>query len=125
MVIDECHHLPAQSFDAFARGVRPKFLLGLTATPLRADGKPIAEYFDPRPDNRPAVELRLWNALDQQLLAPFEYYGTADDATVMAQVEAIGPRLTTIFEEAARTGRPTNAIADEQTRRLIAAAKSA
>ena len=79
VVIDECHHLPAQSFDAFARRVRPKFLLGLTATPLRADGKPIAEYFDPRPDNRPAVELRLWHALDQQLLAPFEYYGTADD----------------------------------------------
>ena len=79
VVIDECHHLPAQSFDAFARAVKPKFLLGLTATPLRADGKPIAEYFDPRPDHRPAVELRLWHALDQQLLAPFEYYGTADE----------------------------------------------
>ncbi len=79
VVIDECHHLPAQSFDAFARRVRPNFLLGLTATPLRADGKPIAEYFDPRPDNRPAVEVRLWHALDQQLLAPFEYYGTADE----------------------------------------------
>lgn len=79
VVIDECHHLPSQSFDAFTRQVRPKYLLGLTATPLRADGKPIAEYFDPRPDNRPAVELRLWHALDQQLLAPFEYYGTADE----------------------------------------------
>lgn len=83
VVIDECHHLPAQSFDTFARGVRPTFLLGLTATPLRADGKPIAEYFDPRPDNRPAVELRLWHALDQQLLAPFEYYGTADETDLM------------------------------------------
>lgn len=83
VVIDECHHLPAQSFDAFARGVRPKLLLGLTATPLRADGRPISEYFDPRPDNRPAVELRLWNALDQQLLAPFEYYGTADETDLM------------------------------------------
>ncbi len=54
-----------------------------------------------------------------------EYYGTADDAAVIAQVEAIGPKLTAIFEEAARTGRPTNAIADEQARRIIAAAKSA
>ena len=86
VVIDECHHLPAQSFDAFARGVRPKFLLGLTATPLRSDGKPIAEYFDPRPDHSPAVELRLWHALDQQLLAPFEYYGTADE-TDLADVK--------------------------------------
>lgn len=83
VVIDECHHLPAQSFDAFARKVRPKLLLGLTATPLRADGRPIAEYFNPRPDNRPAVELRLWHALDQQLLAPFEYYGTADETDLM------------------------------------------
>ncbi len=91
MVIDECHHLPAQSFDAFARGVRPKFLLGLTATPLRADGRPIAEYFDPRPDNRPAVELRLWHALDQQLLAPFEYYGTADE-TDLTDVKWNGAR---------------------------------
>lgn len=79
IVIDECHHLPATSFDTFARAVRPKYLLGLTATPLRADGKPIGEYFDPRPDGRPAVELRLWSALDQQLLAPFEYFGTADE----------------------------------------------
>jgi superfamily II DNA or RNA helicase len=57
VVIDECHHLPAQSFDAFGRGARPKFLLGLTATPLRADGKPIAEYFDPRPD-QPKIGVR-------------------------------------------------------------------
>jgi len=78
VVIDECHHLPAASFDRFARSIKPKILLGLTATPIRTDGKPINEYFDRRPDDRPAVELRLWNALDQQLLAPFEYYGSAD-----------------------------------------------
>ena len=89
VVIDECHHLPAQSFDAFARNVRPKVLLGLTATPLRADGKPIGEYFDPRPDSRPAVELRLWDALDQQLLAPFEYYGTGDE-TDLSEVKWTG-----------------------------------
>ena len=48
-----------------------------------------------------------------------EYYGTADDAQVMAQIAAIGPRLLQIFEQAARTGRPTNAIADDEARRLI------
>lgn len=85
VVIDECHHLPAQSFDTFARRIKPKYLLGLTATPLRADGKPIADYFNARPDSRPAVELRLWDALDQQLLAPFEYYGTGDE-TDLSQV---------------------------------------
>jgi leucine dehydrogenase len=48
-----------------------------------------------------------------------EYYGNADDAEVIRQVEAIGPRLTQIFEEAGATGRPTNVIADEQARKLI------
>ena len=79
VVIDECHHLPTVSFNAFARTVKPNVLLGLTATPERADGKPILDYFDARPDGSPAVELRLWDALEQQLLAPFEYYGIGDD----------------------------------------------
>jgi len=79
VVIDECHHLPAVSFDTFARTVKPNVLLGLTATPERTDGKPILDYFDTRPDGGPAVELRLWDALEQQLLVPFEYYGIGDD----------------------------------------------
>jgi leucine dehydrogenase len=49
-----------------------------------------------------------------------EYLGDADDDDVMQQIEAIGPRLTKIFEQAATTGRPTNVIADEQARNLIA-----
>jgi len=78
VVIDECHHLPASQFDAFASTIRPRFLLGLTATPERADGRSVLQYFDARPDGSPAVELRLWDALDQQLLAPFEYYASTD-----------------------------------------------
>ena len=78
VVIDECHHLPANQFDAFARRIRPHVLVGLTATPERMDGRSVATYFDARPDGAPAVELRLWDALDQQLLAPFEYYATGD-----------------------------------------------
>lgn len=79
VVIDEAHHLPANSFDQFVQAVRPAILLGLTATPERTDGKSLNGYFDCRPDGSPAVSLRLWDALDQQLLAPFEYYATADD----------------------------------------------
>ncbi len=48
-----------------------------------------------------------------------EYFGTATDEQVIPRIEAIAPRLTRIFEEAAATGRPTNAIADAQARRLI------
>lgn len=79
VVVDECHRLAADRFDAFVKSVRPKILLGLTATPERSDGIPIFPYFDNRPDGSPAVELRLWHALDLQLLSPFEYYGCDDD----------------------------------------------
>ncbi len=79
VVIDECHRIAAPQFDALARSVQPKLLLGLTATPERTDGVPIATYFDSRPDGAPAVELRLWQALDLQLLSPFEYFGCNDE----------------------------------------------
>ena len=85
VVIDECHRLAANRFDAFATAVRPRLLLGLTATPERSDGQPISQHFDARPDGSPAVELRLWHALDLQLLAPFEYYA-CDDATDFSDV---------------------------------------
>lgn len=79
VVVDECHRLAADRFDTFVTTVRPRVLLGLTATPERSDGKPILGYFDNRPDGSPAVELRLWHALDLQLLCPFEYYACDDD----------------------------------------------
>ena len=79
VVIDECHRLAADRFHTFASTIAPRVLLGLTATPERSDGRPILGYFQNRPDGSPAVELRLWHALDQQLLSPFEYYACDDD----------------------------------------------
>lgn len=79
VVVDECHRLAATQFDRFAHSVTPRVLLGLTATPERSDGKPLAPYFDMRPDGSPAAELRLWQALDLQLLSPFEYFGCNDE----------------------------------------------
>jgi leucine dehydrogenase len=51
-----------------------------------------------------------------------EYTGGYSDAQVDELVMAIGPRLTRVFEVAAETGRPTNVVADEYARKLIAAA---
>lgn len=79
VIVDECHHAAAQSYDDLIPRLRPRVLLGLTATPERGDGKSILGLFDLRPDGSPSAELRLWQALDQQLLAPFEYYACADD----------------------------------------------
>lgn len=86
VVVDECHRLAAERFDAFVTKIRPRYLLGLTATPERADGRPILHYFDARPDGSCAVELRLWHALDLQLLCPFEYYA-CDDETDFSSVD--------------------------------------
>ena len=51
-----------------------------------------------------------------------EYYGDTSDEEVWDRVAEIGPRLTGIFEESASTNRPTNVVADEQARRIIASA---
>jgi superfamily II DNA or RNA helicase/HKD family nuclease len=85
VVFDECHRIAATSFDAIATRISPTILIGLTATPERSDGRPISVYFDPRPDGSPAVELRLWHALDLQLLAPFEYFA-CDDSTNLRDI---------------------------------------
>jgi leucine dehydrogenase len=49
-----------------------------------------------------------------------EYYADADDQEVMRSVAKIGPRLTGIFEAARATGKPTNIVADEMARQIIA-----
>ena len=56
--------------------LKPSILVGLTATPERADGKSILHYFD----DRIACDLRLWQALDEGLLAPFHYFGINNGA---------------------------------------------
>ena len=74
VVIDEFHHAAADSYDRLLNHLRPQELLGLTATPERLDGRDVTGWFD----NRIAVELRLWEAIDQGFLVPFQYFGVAD-----------------------------------------------
>lgn len=74
VIVDEFHHAAASSYRALLEHVRPRELLGLTATPERSDGLPILQWFD----GRIAAELRLWDAIDQHRLVPFAYYGVHD-----------------------------------------------
>ena len=71
IIVDEFHHAAASSYERLLDRVQPIHLLGLTATPERADNLDILRWFD----NRIAVELRLWDALEQELLSPFHYFG--------------------------------------------------
>ena len=74
VTVDEIHHGAAKSYTNLLDHVRPKELLGLTATPERADGLPILDWFD----GKIAAELRLWDAIDQHRLVPFDYFGVHD-----------------------------------------------
>ena len=74
VVVDEFHHAAAKSYAALLNKLKPRELLGLTATPERTDGLPILHWFG----DRIAAELRLWDAIEQHRLAPFVYYGIHD-----------------------------------------------
>jgi len=73
--VDEFHHAAAPTYARLLAHLRPKLLLGLTATPERTDGESILHWFG----GRIAVELRLWDALDRGLLSPFHYFGVHDN----------------------------------------------
>ena len=75
VVVDEFHHAAAASYRRLLEHLRPRELLGLTATPERSDGLDVRTYFG----DRIAYELRLWDALAADLLVPFHYFGLADD----------------------------------------------
>jgi superfamily II DNA or RNA helicase/HKD family nuclease len=74
VIVDEFHHAAAKSYTRVLDHLRPVELLGLTATPERSDALPILHWFD----DRIAAELRLWDAIDQQHLVPFLYFGIHD-----------------------------------------------
>ena len=74
IVVDEVHHAAASSYRKIINHFRSKVLLGLTATPERMDGEDITQDFD----GTMSAEIRLDDALNKGLLAPFYYYGITD-----------------------------------------------
>jgi superfamily II DNA or RNA helicase/HKD family nuclease len=74
VIVDEFHHAAAPSYRRLLDHLEPKELLGLTATPERMDAQDVTAYFG----GRIAVELRLWEAIDEGFLVPFQYFGVAD-----------------------------------------------
>lgn len=74
VVVDEFHHAEAPSYDRWLSHLNPWVLVGLTATPERGDGQDVRHWFG----GTAAVELRLWDAIEQGLLAPFQYFGLKD-----------------------------------------------
>lgn len=75
IIIDEFHHASAPSYQNLLGYYNPKILLGLTATPERADGKSVFGYFE----DRISAEIRLPEAIDRKLLCPFQYFAVTDE----------------------------------------------
>lgn len=74
IIIDEVHRAGAQSYQDIVDYFKPKFLLGMSATPERSDDFDIYEMFD----HNIAYEIRLIQAMEYNLLCPFHYYGITD-----------------------------------------------
>ena len=75
IVIDEFHHAVNDQYRRIVDYFKPQFLLGLTATPERMDGRNIYELCD---YNVP-YEISLKDAINKGMLVPFHYYGVYDD----------------------------------------------
>ena len=74
IIVDEFHHAAAPSYQRLLSYYKPKVLLGLTATPERADNKEVFSYFE----DRISGEIRLPEAIDRKLLSPFQYFAVSD-----------------------------------------------
>lgn len=75
VVIDEFHHSEAASYQRVLDHFAPEFFLGLTATPERMDGRDVLRFCD----FNIAYEARLFDAIEQGWLAPFQYYAIHDE----------------------------------------------
>ncbi|WP_462408537.1 DEAD/DEAH box helicase [Neobacillus sp. Marseille-QA0830] len=74
LIIDEAHHATSPTYQTVLNYFEPNFALGMTATPERSDGYNVFDLFD----NNVALEVRLHEALEDELVIPFHYFGITD-----------------------------------------------
>ncbi len=78
IVLDEAHHVPADTYRKIMDHFTPKLWLGMTATPDKRDdnveGRNVYEIFN----YQIAYEIRLQQAMEENLLCPFHYFGITD-----------------------------------------------
>lgn len=74
IILDECHRTGAESYQKIIDYFKPEFLLGMSASPERGDSFDVFKLFD----HKIACEIRLQQALENDLLCPFHYFGITD-----------------------------------------------
>ena len=95
IIIDECHHATAETYQKILSYFEPQFLLGITATPERMDGADVFQLFD---QNVP-YELRLRDAIINGLVVPFRYYGIRDELIEYGIAETKGHKFVEQFSD--------------------------
>lgn len=85
IIADEAHRSLSPSYKKILDHFRPKFLLGMTATPERTDGANIFEYFN----NNIGLEMRLRDSLKEDLVIPFHYFGISDVTTDLEDINLL------------------------------------
>ena len=87
IILDEAHHVSADTYQKVMKHFKPKLWLGMTATPDKRDdnveGRNIYELFN----YQIAYEIRLQQAMEENLLCPFHYFGITDLAIIGDQKE--------------------------------------
>ncbi len=88
IILDEAHHVPADTYQKIMKHFTPKLWLGMTATPDKRDdnieGRNVYELFN----YQLAYEIRLQQAMEEKLLCPFHYFGITDLAIIGDNEEA-------------------------------------
>ncbi|ANE45254.1 DNA helicase [Paenibacillus swuensis] len=80
IIVDEFHHAAARSYQSVLEYFQPEFMLGITATPDRMDGKDVYGLCD----GNVAYQLHFLDAIQQQWLSPFRYFGVYDETDYSA-----------------------------------------
>ncbi len=90
IILDEAHHTSANTYQKIMNYFQPKLWLGMTATPDKRDdnieGKNIYEIFN----HQIAYEIRLQQAMEENLLCPFHYFGISE--ILLVEDKAIGAK---------------------------------
>ena len=107
IIYDEAHHVCAPSYRDIISYFRPKFTLGMTATPERMDEMNLFDLFD----NNIALEIRLREAMESNLVVPFHYFGVTEigdidlenvdieNDDVMTKILSVSKRVDYIIEK--------------------------
>ena len=115
VVVDEFHHAAAPSYERLLDHVRPRVLLGLTATPERADNLDVLGHFG----GHLSAQIRLPDAINRKLLSPFQYFAVTDSEDLSGLKWQRGGYRTRRARPNLHRQRPSAALVIDKVRSIL------